>query len=296
MNHLVVVNPRAGKRRGPPAADRVSRAFRKLGLSFEIATTNHPGHARILTAELGRGFDSIIAVGGDGTLQEVIQGLDLERHRLGVIPVGTGNDFAWMNDWPDSVEACAQRIAAGWENRIDLGVWEGSVAGSPRGGRFHNSIGLGFEALVNRESTRMKGRFGPFTYVLAVLRSLPRYRCFHVETTWDGGSFDGGTALLDVCIGKRVGGCFLIAPRADATDGKLDLILAEGMSLPRALLLLPRLFSGSHVRSSAVHQHQLGRVRMTFPDGIPMYVDGEFVDTALETVTAQILPGELRTF
>jgi diacylglycerol kinase (ATP) len=296
VNHLVVVNPRAGRGRGASVADAVAASFRRHALSFEIVATLGPDHARVLVAERGSRFDAVVVVGGDGTLHEALQGLDPGHHRLGVIPLGTGNDFAWMNGWPADVEGCVGRIAAGRVRRLDLGTWKGTTARGFLEARFHNSIGLGFEALVNRESARMKGRLGPLTYVFAVARSLPRYRCFHAEATWDGGHHRGETTLLDVCIGKRVGGCFLIAPGADAADGKLDLIIADGMSLPRALLLLPRLFGGTHVGSRAVHQHRVTAVHMTFPEGIPMYVDGEFVDAAVRDLEVRILAGRLSTF
>jgi YegS/Rv2252/BmrU family lipid kinase len=274
----------------------VAVAFQRRALSFEIFPTERPDHARELVLERGGTFDAVVVAGGDGTLHEALQGLDLDRHRLGVIPLGTGNDFAWMNGWPADLATCVDRIAGGGERRLDIGTWKGTTSGGPREARFHNSIGLGFEALVNRESARIKGRWGALTYVFAVLRSLPRYRSFQVESTWDGGGYSGPTTLLDVCIGKRVGGCFLLAPGADAADGRLDLVVADGMGLPRALMLLPRLFHGTHVTSLSVRQHRVTAVRMTFPEGCPMYVDGEFVDEAVRELEVQIVAGRLRTF
>jgi YegS/Rv2252/BmrU family lipid kinase len=296
VNHLVIVNPRAGRQRGSLIAVDVAEAFQRRDLSFEILTTERPGHAPELIRKHGPRFDAVVVVGGDGTLHEALQDLDLERHRLGVIPLGTGNDFAWMHGWPADLDGCVDRIAAGDERRIDIGVWRGSAAAGPREARFHNSIGLGFEALVNRESARLKGRWGAFTYVLAVIRSLPRYRSFPVDAAWDGGRFSGPATLLDVCAGKRVGGCFLLAPDADAADGRLDLVVADGMGLMRALMLLPRLFNGTHVTSPAVHRHRVTAVRMTFPEGCPLYVDGEFVDDAVRELEVQIAAEGLQTF
>lgn len=296
MRHLVVLNPEAGRGRNRSLVSRVRAVFRKRDLDFKLVPTTGPGHASQVVLELGPGFDSIVSAGGDGTLYEVIQNLDLNRHRLGIIPLGTGNDFAWLQGWPPDLDRCLDRITAGGDHPVDMGIWHGQDADGKREGRFLNSLGLGFEATVNQEShriTRLKGRA---VYILALFRSLRRFRSYTVELTWPEGNFSGDLSLLAMANGRRVGGCFLIAPEAVTDDGKLDLAFAEAMSLPKALLMTPRILSGSYIHRPDVHMVQTASVRMDCQTGIPVYVDGEFLSATMKHMDVEIQPGAIRSF
>lgn len=297
MLHLVILNPRAGRGRKGRTRAALEAAFARAGLEAVIRETEGPDHAVHLAAESHADFGAVIVAGGDGTLHEVLQGMDLPRQRLGVVPWGSGNDFAWLHGWPADVDTCARRIAAGAERKVDLGVWEGErTSGEAVGARFHNSVGLGFEATVNEASHRPTPLRGPLLYVAALLRSLPRYRNYPVRIRWDGGSFEGPVTLLAAANGKRVGGCFLLAPDADPADGLLDLVRSDALSLPRALWLLSKLFTGAHVRSPRVHLDTSREFRIEAMEPIPVYVDGEFAGEAFRTISLRIEPGALRIF
>jgi YegS/Rv2252/BmrU family lipid kinase len=263
---FVVVNPAAcrGKRAGIPR--EIAAALARHGLPFEIELTTHPGAARELVAAAGSAFDTIIVCGGDGTLHEALQAVDLERHVLGLVPAGTGNDFAWANGWPASVDACIARIAAAHERRVDLGLWNEL--------RFHNSIGLGFEGRVNYESHRIRRLHGPAVYVAAVARALHERRPCPVRLEWDDGVWEGDVFLASVCIGGRVGGAFHLAPGARNDDGLFDLCVASDIDLRRLLWLLPRTFRGTHVRPPHVRLQRTTQLRI---EACGRRVDGEFV-------------------
>ncbi len=296
MRHLVVMNPAAGRRRRARDPRAVSDAFRARGLEFEIARTGHAGHAGEIVAERGPEFDAVIVAGGDGSLHEVVQTLDLARHRLGLIPSGTGNDFAWMTGWPPDLDRCLDRIAAGEERRVDLASWRVESADGIRAGRYHNNVGLGFEALVNEASHRTTAVKGPLLYVLALLRTLPRFRSYPLRISWEGGVHEGPVALATVQNGRRVGGAFLLAPAARIDDGKLDLVFTGRMSLPRMMALLPRTFRGGHVRSGRVRTAQSPWFEIEAPAGVPVYVDGEFLTRRAGRIRIETLAGQLRTF
>lgn len=293
MRHLVVLNPRAGGG-GRKFERRLRSVLKERRLEFEIATTAHAGHARELVAEMGSAFDAVVAAGGDGTLHEVLQTLDLDRHRLGVIPRGTGNDFAWMHHWPRRLEAAVDRIAAARETPVDVGTWRAETGAEILEGRFLNNIGLGFEATVNRESSRSRRLRGPLLYVAALIRSLPRFRSYPVRFSWDAGSHEGRVSLLDVGLGKRVGGCFLMTPGADARDGKMDVVWTRELSLGKVLLLAPKLFSGKHVDRPEVFTAQTSELSVSCGEGIPMYVDGEFLSAEVVELSAKVLTRALR--
>jgi YegS/Rv2252/BmrU family lipid kinase len=287
MRLLVIVNP-AARRGGSEPTRQVERALHRHALQFEVERTMRPGDARTLVAARGAEFDGIVVCGGDGTIHEALQSLDLERHVLGVVPRGTGNDFAWMNQWPRDVDACVQRIAAAQERRVDIGVW-GST-------RFHNSIGIGFEGRVNYESHRIRRLRGPIVYLAAVARTLSRRGTHPAEIEWDDGAWRGDLFMASVCIGRRVGGAFRLAPEARNDDGRFDLCLAGDLSLAQILTLLPRTFNGGHIHADAVHMQRSARIRIRCDSGIPVHVDGEFTGLDVRELDLQTLPAALRTF
>ena len=285
---FVVVNPAAcrGGRAGTPAA--LAAALKAHALPFEMVHTTRAGEAGSLVAEHGNAFDTVLVCGGDGTIHEVMQSLDLERHVLGVVPAGTGNDFAWMNGWPSQVEACVARVAAAEERRVDLGAWNGR--------RFHNSIGLGFEGRVNYESHRIRRLRGPAVYLAAVVRTLARRTPAPLRLEWGDGRWEGEVFMASVCIGRRVGGAFRLAPLARNDDGLFDLFFAHDIGLPQILALLPRTFNGTHLRSPHVRTLRAAALRIEAPQGIPVHVDGEFVALDVRLLELRCLPGALRTF
>jgi diacylglycerol kinase (ATP) len=296
MRHLVIMNPAAGRGRRKRDPRSVSDAFLARSLDFEIALTERPGHAREIVAERGPEFDAVVVAGGDGSLHEVVQALDLDRHRLGLLPAGTGNDFAWTVGWPSDLDRGLDRIAAGGERRVDLGTWRIETAEGTRAGRFHNNVGLGFEALVNRASHRVTSVHGPLLYVLALVRTLPRYRSYLLRFAWEGEEYEGPAVLATIQNGKRVGGTFLLAPEARIDDGRLDLVFTGGMSFPRMMALLPRTFRGGHLRSRRVRAVQSPWVEVDAPGGVPVYVDGEFLSADVKRLRLEALPGALHLF
>ena len=297
MKVLVVVNPRAGRGRRGRSRDALTRALRSLSLDFDLVETERPGHAAGIVAACGPDHDGVLVVGGDGTLHEALQSLDLERLRLAVLPWGSGNDFAWLHGWSPDPASCAARIAANGERRIDLGSWESDLQQGPaRSGRFHNSVGLGFEAVVNHESHRVTAVRGPLIYGVALARTLRRFRAYPVRMTWDSGALEGDVALVTVANGKRVGGAFLLAPDARTDDGRLDLVYAGRIGRLRMLSLLPRTLNGSHVRSRVVRTARTVTLHVAAPEGIPAYVDGEFLGMRLTSLALRVLPGALRSF
>jgi len=288
MRLLVVVNPAASRGSGGNPADEVARALRAAQLDFQIEQTRGAGDATRIVSEQGAECDGIVVCGGDGTLHEALQAMDLERHVLGLIPRGTGNDFAAMNDWPRDMLSCVARIAAGNQRRIDIGAWGDR--------RFHNSIGIGFEGQVNYESQRIRVLRGPAVYFAALIRTLARRRATPLTMTWNTGSWSAPTFMVSVCIGRRVGGAFQLAPNADNRDGQFDVCFVSELSLLRLLRVLPRTLSGTHLRDRDVHLVRTTDLRIEAPQGVPVHVDGEFIGLDLRGLELRTLPTALRTF
>lgn len=288
MRLLLIVNPASSRGDTQRVETAIHAAFTARGLSYHVVRTERRGHAAQLVTENGRDFEGIVAVGGDGTLHEILQTLDVERHVLGLIPCGSGNDFAWMNHWPADIDACADRIAAGRERRIDLGLWDG--------GRFHTSVGVGFEARVTYESLRVKHLRGPAIYLAALVRVLNDLHAYPVRIDWSAGSWSGDMLLASIGNGARVGGAFKMTPEARNDDGMLDMCLAPRIGLWALLRLLPGTFTGSHVRSRRVQLCRGPRIRITSSEGLPVHIDGEMVGLDVRSLDLRLAPRALRTF
>ena len=283
LRPLLILNPRAGRSRPSPTADALRGAFARHGLEVDLVPTQGPAHATELARRAAS--DTVVAVGGDGTLHEVIEGLDLERQRLGVIPAGSGNDFAWAHAIPRDLDAAVARIAAGRERRVDLGACEC--------GRFHNNLGLGFEAEVNRLSHAVRGVRGPALYFVALARALARLRPYGLELEWEGGSSSGpllGAALVN---GGRVGGAFLLAPGARADDGALDLLVTGAMGRWSLLAALGPVLAGREPRDGRLRRARTAWLRARAAAPVPVYIDGEYAGERRE-LSARVLPGALR--
>jgi YegS/Rv2252/BmrU family lipid kinase len=283
MRPFLILNPRAGRSRRGPDVDRLRRAFAVHDLAVDIAATERAGHA----TELARNAtgDPVIAVGGDGTVHEVIQGLDLERQRLGVIAAGSGNDFVWQHGLGAGLEAAVARIAAGRERRVDLGEWEA--------GRFHNNLGFGFEAEVNRLSHRVRGVKGPALYFVALARALAALRSYRVDLAWEGGSFSGPLATGALLNGRRVGGAFQLCPAASTDDGALDLVTVAAMGRLGIITALGPVLRGRESGDPRIGRARTSWLRLRAEEPAPVYMDGEYCGEH-RALDARVLPGVLR--
>jgi YegS/Rv2252/BmrU family lipid kinase len=288
MRLLVIINPASSRGDTAAAEAQIHDAFAAHRLTFDLVRTEHAGHAKQLVADHGREYGGVVAVGGDGTLHEVLQAVDVERHVLGLIPRGSGNDFAWMNGWPASVEKCAERIAARKERRIDIGLWEG--------GRFHTSVGVGFEARVNYESHRIHCLRGTAIYLAALARTLSDLRTYPVRIDWSGGTWEGDLLLASIGNGRRVGGAFFLTPDARNDDGMLDICFTPRVSLLRLLRILPATFRGTHVRKPPVQLQRGARIRIDSDAGFPVHIDGEMLGLDIKGLDLGVAPQALRTF
>jgi len=288
MRLLVLINPASSRGDTAGVEAAIRRAFTARGLVFEIVQTQRSGHAAELVRENAGAFDGIIAVGGDGTLHEVLQGVDLERHIVGLIPRGSGNDFAWMNDWTADLDACADRIAAGRERRIDIGLWDG--------GRFHTSVGIGFEARVTYESRRIKRLRGTAIYLAALAKTLSNLQSYQARLDWGTGTWEGEMLLASIGNGRRVGGAFLLTPAAANDDGMLDMCFTPRVGLLKLLGILPRTFKGTHVHVKPVRLERGPRIRITSPTGFPVHMDGEVKGLDVRALDLRVEPLALRMF
>lgn len=291
-NAVLVVNPCAGRGSGARLAPEVVRELRRLGVDAEMRLTARPRHAiELVAAAVADGANEVLVAGGDGTIFEAVNGLLAKGPTpcaLGIIPIGTGNDFVKMLGLTDWRVACA-RIATGQTRAVDIG----------RCGKhyFANGVGVGFDAQVAHLANGIGWLSGTPVYALALLRILAfDYRRPHLRITHDGGEFDQPVTLVAIANGRCYGGAFHVAPNASLDDGLLELVVAEGLSRTRVLGLLPRVLKGTHLDHPAVIALRSRHVHIDASTPVVVHADGEILDLNATTVDVELLPGALRVY
>ena len=212
----VIVNPYAGRWAGRAAIPRVERALRRLDFSFDLVTTDGPNHAVLLArAAADAGYGPIVAVGGDGTISEVMNGLMQSASGdvagpLGIIPAGSANDLASQLGVPADIDGACARVAMGRERTIDIGRINDRF--------FDNDVGVGFEPQVTLEARKIKRLRGALIYLVAVARALRHLRQPRMTVEWDGGRASHEMPMVSVGNGNVTGG-FHLTPDARLDDG-----------------------------------------------------------------------------
>jgi diacylglycerol kinase (ATP) len=294
-DQLVIVNPIAGRGAGERVIPRIVRLLREHGLSFDLVRTERPWHA----AELARqavvsGYRTVVAVGGDGTSNEVLNGLMAAREAgegeaaMGVLCVGTGNDFAYGMGIPLDLEEGCAALARGRTRRVDVG--------HARGFRyFGNGIGIGFDAAVNVVASRLQRLRGFLVYLIAVLRTLLfYYRAPLTRIELDDQTLEQPALMISVMNGRRMGGGFLMTPFSRPDDGLFDLCIGKKMSQLEMLSFVPRFMKGTQVGDPRVIMTRSRRVRVKVRDGTQVvHADGETLALDVRELDLEVIPQAL---
>lgn len=272
---LVIVNPTAGGGRAarliPWLRERLARRP-----EVELYVTRRPGDAEArASGALRAGNDRVVAVGGDGTVQEVVNGL-VEASapaQLGVLPVGTGNDLARSLGLP-SDPAAAWTVAIGRSVRtLDLGR---ARNGDDEERWFASAAGIGFDAQVAATmAARRGGRFSRAGYLLTTLAELRRFSNRRVRLVLDGETIERDVMFVAIANGAYYGGGMRIAPDARTDDGHLDVCIVGDITRLTALRELPNLYRGTHVRNRAVSMHRAHALTIVADDPTRIHLDGE---------------------
>lgn len=284
----VILNPAAGRGAAWRARNVLARAFHREGWSADIVPTERPGHATELASTAARnGAPYVIAVGGDGVVHEVANGLLAVRSTaaLGVVPIGTGNDFAKLTGvYRHSVDRAVRRLVTATPQRFD--------AGKVLDEFFVNTLGFGFGPAVVQRRNALPGLKGFLSYLVPVLQTFASFRPPLLEVRTDGHHERGNMMLVEVCNGTTAGGSYRFAPGADPRDGLLDVCLIRKIGLLRFLAALPRVMRGTHERMNEVTLVRSRSVTIRSPEApLMMHLDGELRTPEVRECTVTVEPG-----
>jgi len=295
---MVIVNPTASGNKVGRRWPKLRDALTQGGLAFEAELTQYRGHAtEIARQALQEGFCYFISVGGDGTVNEVVNGLVVDGRVnpqvvLSIIPGGTGSDFIRVLGISRDPTQAVQTALGHSTRRVDIGEIRCTLDGKPITRYFVNVAGLGFDSEVSVRVNRMSKRVsGTLPYLTSLALTLFVYQNKDVELTYDGQTMRGRYNSVIVCNGQYFGGGMWIGPKAAADDGVFDIVILKDLNKLEFLANVPRVYKGTHLSHPKVATFQAKEAHVEARQRMYIQAEGELVGEAPATV--RILPGAL---
>lgn len=295
----LILNPMADM----GAAWNIARDLRPIANEYEgkldWSGTVYPGHATELAKQAGEeGYDLVVALGGDGTVHEVANGLmqvDVQqRPAMAIVPIGSGNDFAFANGIPTSANQAMALALNGETSPVDLGLMTDE---NGRREYIDNTLGIGFDAVVTIRSHKLPIVRGFLMYLTAVLQTIIlNSKPIHMQIESETKSWDKDVFMLVLANGPREGGGFLMTPKSKPNDGILEYMIADNVSRLKQLRLLPEFIKGTQERFKEVEIGQFKK--LSLKSNVPLYIhiDGEIYTSFgsdLRGISVEIVPDAL---
>jgi len=282
----VIVNPVAGAHSTRRKWPLISQRIRDIGLSFDYEYTEGVGHAMELArAATSDGYRFLVAVGGDGTVNEVANGIlsstSLRRTTLGVVSTGTGSDFVRSVGIPRDYTSACSCLTSQQRLLIDVGVVEYRCAGKSQQRFFVNGAGVGFDAEVVKATERLPKYFGgTIPYVGGLLRSLFGYK--NKSVVLRVGSREETKCILSIVVsnGCYFGGGMRVAPQAELGDGLLDVMTVDDMGKFELLKAFPTIYKGTHITHPKVRMEKATHIAIESSEQVLVHADGELLGEA----------------
>jgi diacylglycerol kinase (ATP) len=287
MTTCIIVNPNAG------SVDEVAhlREILERRPGTVVRITDEAGDAQEIAAEAVRsGTRLVVAAGGDGTLNEVVNGLaeDFGQARLGLLPLGTGNDFARSINVPADLDAALAILERGETRTLDVARATAGAASR----YFINMSAGGFSGVVSEKAHEVKDRWGPLSYLRAALGTLPALQGFETRILVNGvETLTLDTYNIVVSNGRFVAAGIPVAPQSKLDDGLLDVMIAPATTIPQLALLVPQVLLGRHTESDLLLFRKATRLEIESDPPMSFNVDGELIGDA--PAAFEVLPRAL---
>jgi diacylglycerol kinase (ATP) len=301
--YLIIVNPSAANGKAVSRIGKIEGLLHAKKLDYSLLFTESPGHAISLARNAAgeKKYGTIVAAGGDGTVNEVINGMmeargqGVEPPDLGVLPIGRGNDFAYGAGVPDSQAEAVDVLIKGEGYAMDVGKISGGLY--PEGRCFGNGIGIGFDTIVGLESAKAKWAPGFFGYVYGALKTFLLFPSApQIIMDYGDDRFEGESHQISIMNGRRMGGTFFMAPDSLNSDGAFDLCMA-GKALTRGEMMkaIVQYTKGSQIHNSLFRLGRAERFRIEAPEGgLICHADGETITTDGTLLEIECIPSALK--
>ncbi len=282
----VVLNPAADRGRAGERHEELLRALAQAGVDAAVSLTERPGHAVELARDaLQAGVRIVAAAGGDGTIHEVAQALVGTDAALGVLPMGSGNDYIRALGIAKDLAGAAAVLARGRERALDVASVNGEFS--------LNSFGMGVEGQIAADYRRMRFLKGEIGYLYATILEVVKFRAFRAEVAGDGWTFAGKLLSVSVMNGPYAGGGYRLAPQAQPDDGLLDVGLIGNYPRLVRFAVLPKTRDGTYLNLARVHAKRAAQVKIQSDRPLPVHMDGELLPELVEELEISLRPRAL---
>jgi len=295
----IIVNPVAGNGQVGKNWPHIAQMLRERQIHFSYDLTERIGHAIHLTRKaIADGYRTIIANGGDGTLNEALNGFVVSGTidpslTLGIIPGGTASDFVRTLGIPQGDEASCDRITAGRTTLVDIGEMTYGPTEKQNTRYFLNVAGAGFDGEVAEHvNQKSKSMGGTIPYLTSLVTTLLTYSNKHVEVTLDDRSFKQCVNSVIICNGRYFGGGMHIGPDAHLDDGIFDVVILGDLGKIEFLANVPRVYKGTHLSHPKVSSFRSTEIHVTSEEQMFIQADGELIGKT--PITFRMIPKRLR--
>ena len=301
MRYFVIVNPTSGRGLGERSIPEIESFLKDNKFEFTLERTTGVWHAAELAERAAtEGYDVVVCAGGDGTVNEGLNGL-MRARKAGfskiaftVLSIGTGNDFAGGTGIPTNLAEGLTSLKADKRKQIDIGLVTGGDY--PDGRYFGNGIGVGFDAAVGNEAIKVRWTRGLLAYLIGVIKTVfLYYNPAQMEIVLDDKeTINQRSLMISVMNGRRMGGGFQMAPESKPDDGLFDLCIAETASKGRILAMIPHFIGGTQKSLPEIQMKRAKKVSIRSLDmTFPAHADGEFICLEGRQLALELLPQEL---
>jgi len=284
-SYKFIVNPVAARGKAVRVAEKVKKICDDRKMDYQMVYTGKAGDATKLAANSRDQFDCIVAVGGDGTINEIVNGLMGGKSKLGIIPVGSGNDFVRALKIPLKAKDAIDLLLAMKIRLIDIGK-----AGDRY---FQNGLGIGFDSWVVEETVKVHKLRGTAIYLYSVLKTIYSYKPPVVKLQYNNVSREEKFYMITVGNGISLGGGFKLTPNAIFDDGLFDLNIIRDLKKWEVYQNLLSVFAGKHIYLEQVTTDRTDKLSVRSDDGFAAHVDGELLGLNLKSLDVEILPKAL---
>jgi YegS/Rv2252/BmrU family lipid kinase len=293
----LIVNPTAGAGRTAKKWPYIKALLKNTGLRFEHDITVAPGHAiELAKSAVNKGYKLVVSVGGDGTINEIVNGIyatgDMKDVELGIIGTGTGSDYIRTIGVSKYYQESCHHLMNPMKKSVDLGMVEFTQNGQPAKRIFANFAGLGFDAEVVKATTKKFKNFGGKpAYLMGLLSTFTTYKNRQIQITINGQTENHKVCTIVMSNGKYGGGSMLLAPNADPCDGLFDVIIIGDVTKPDLLRSLPRIYKGTHLTHPKVMVKRTNLITISSDEPMAIQADGDLLGEAPARFT--VLPSVL---
>ena len=283
----IILNPAAGRGRAGEIRNRLVSSLQEKKIPFQLELTRGPGHAKEIAFQMSENFKTIVAAGGDGTVNEVVSGIVGRTATIAILPIGSGNDFSKVIGISGKINDAIDAIMSGRRKLLDLGkvnYWNDN--GEKKERYFVNTLGLGLDAEIAKETKQIKFLRGLPLYLLAAMRAIQKHSPNEYKIT--EAKMSKVERAFFICIGNGCfeGGGFKLLPNANPSDSLFDICILREMPIHEAIRIIPKLINGTHENLQKVSIWKSKKFVVEAKNTFVLHGDGEVFEE--NTIRAEV--------